>query len=375
MRGWIEKRTTPRGEGRFIARWRDAAALKHARTFTHRRDALAHLEAVLPGATAGTTVTGRVWLAAYLADLQHRHRLGAVSPSTYAAYTSILRCHLAPWLTDLRLARLTPQDVATWTAHLSEDVADGTLAPKTYNNVLGVWSALVTFGAARGLVPATLADGLHRARVLRREVAVLDATARAALLAAAPTPRLRLALTVALYGGLRRGELCGLQWGDLTPGEVARVRVSRAVVGTVVRPPKTAGSRRVVDVPGFLVTRWAEVRGDDAPARWVLPARTNRQTPMHPDVFQQAVAPAFHAVGRSCSLHLCRHTYASLLIAQGESLKYVSAQLGHASIQITQDLYGHLFHDSRRAAMDRLAQWAGSGQESPTPGRDRDDPG
>jgi len=363
MRGWIEKRTTPTGETRYVARWRDAAGRKHARAFPLRRDAAAHLETVLPTAPTPTTLTGRTWLAAYQADLTHRARLGAVSPSTVAAYQSVLRRHLAPWLTDLPLARLTAEDVSAWTVGLSEDVAAGEMAPKTYNNVLAVWSALVTFGAARGWVETRMAEGLHRARVLRRDVAILDGTARAALLHAAPPGRVRLALTVALYAGLRRGELCGLQWGDLWPGEVAKVRVQRAVVGTVVRPPKTAGSLRVVDVPAFVSALWGQVRGEDGPARWVLPSRTDRQIPMHPDVFQQTVAPAFRAIGRPCSLHLCRHTYASILIAQGEPAKYVSAQLGHASIQITLNLYGHLFHDSRKAAMDRLNEWAPSGQD------------
>lgn len=49
------------------------------------------------------------------------------------------------------------------------------------------------------------------------------------------------------------------------------------------------------------------------------------------------------------------HTYASLLINQGESIKYVSKQLGHASIQITADLYGHLFKETSVSAMRRLS--------------------
>jgi hypothetical protein len=49
-----------------------------------------------------------------------------------------------------------------------------------------------------------------------------------------------------------------------------------------------------------------------------------------------------------------RHTYASLLINQGESIKFVSRQLGHASIQITADIYSHLFKETGMAAMRRL---------------------
>jgi integrase len=53
-------------------------------------------------------------------------------------------------------------------------------------------------------------------------------------------------------------------------------------------------------------------------------------------------------------LHDTRHTFASLLLSNGESLKYVSTQLGHASIRMTADVYGHLEVGANRAAMDRL---------------------
>jgi integrase len=53
-------------------------------------------------------------------------------------------------------------------------------------------------------------------------------------------------------------------------------------------------------------------------------------------------------------VHDLRHTFASLLIQQGESLVYVKEQMGHASIQITVDIYGHLVPGGNRAAVDRL---------------------
>jgi len=53
-------------------------------------------------------------------------------------------------------------------------------------------------------------------------------------------------------------------------------------------------------------------------------------------------------------IHDLRHTFASLLIQQGESLVYVKEQMGHASIQITVDIYGHVVPGGNRAAVDRL---------------------
>jgi len=58
--------------------------------------------------------------------------------------------------------------------------------------------------------------------------------------------------------------------------------------------------------------------------------------------------------------HDLRHTFASLLIQRGESLAYVKDQLGHHSIQVTVDLYGHLVPGANRGAVDRLASAIGS---------------
>jgi hypothetical protein len=57
---------------------------------------------------------------------------------------------------------------------------------------------------------------------------------------------------------------------------------------------------------------------------------------------------------RRIRFHDLRHTFASLLIQQGESLAYVRDQMGHASIQITVDTYGHMVPGGNRAAVDRL---------------------
>jgi integrase len=67
--------------------------------------------------------------------------------------------------------------------------------------------------------------------------------------------------------------------------------------------------------------------------------------------------PLVQGIGfRRIGLHTLRHTYVSLLIAQGENIKYISRQVGHANIQMTLDTYGHLFKETSQAAMNRLDQ-------------------
>jgi hypothetical protein len=64
-------------------------------------------------------------------------------------------------------------------------------------------------------------------------------------------------------------------------------------------------------------------------------------------------------------MHSLRHTFASLLIAQGENPKYISEQMGHASINITMDRYGHLFPSTKRQAPARLeAQLAAAREQA-----------
>jgi integrase len=86
--------------------------------------------------------------------------------------------------------------------------------------------------------------------------------------------------------------------------------------------------------------------------------RTVEGTPVDPDNwYKRRFLLILERAGlRQVGLHALRHTYASLLINQGESIKYVSKQLGHASIQITADLYGHLFRETSVSAMRRLEQ-------------------
>ena len=92
----------------------------------------------------------------------------------------------------------------------------------------------------------------------------------------------------------------------------------------------------------------------DGPPAWVF---TNREgQPLDGDnvrrrVFSKALSKAKL---REIRIHDLRHTFASQLIQQGESLAYVRDQLGHSSIQVTVDVYGHLVPGSNRAAVDRL---------------------
>ena len=87
---------------------------------------------------------------------------------------------------------------------------------------------------------------------------------------------------------------------------------------------------------------------------WVLPTTTG--TVINPDNFRYRVwlSILMRASIRRIRMHDLRHTFASLLIQQGESLAYVRDQMGHHSIRVTVDTYGHLVPGGNRAAVDKL---------------------
>jgi integrase len=97
---------------------------------------------------------------------------------------------------------------------------------------------------------------------------------------------------------------------------------------------------------------WKDVPG------WVFTSEDG--TLMDPDNFRRRVWEKLlqKAGFRHLRLHDLRHTFASLLIQQGESLAYVKEQMGHHSIQVTVDIYGHLVPGGNKAAVDRLDEEA-----------------
>lgn len=97
----------------------------------------------------------------------------------------------------------------------------------------------------------------------------------------------------------------------------------------------------------------AAVRGQEA--TWLFPSLTGQQ-PMDEAPTRQAFRRTLKAAGilRRLRIHDLRHTYASLALQRGVPLVVVSRQLGHASIAITADIYGHLAPDAGRQAADAM---------------------
>jgi integrase len=217
-----------------------------------------------------------------------------------------------------------------------------------------------TFSA--GSIALTLpGPGVKLPRARRKEPVFLTAEEVGAL-ADAITPHYRILVHMAAYTGLRAGEIHGLRRCDVDVLRgVIHVRQALKDVGGHQHfgPTKTHDSR-TVSLPAFLramLNDHLAALPPGTPEALVFPSQTGK--PLRHDLFyarhfKPAVRKALPADKHGLRFHDLRHTCASLSIAAGAHPKLISARLGHSSIQITMDRYGHLYDSAEEALAESL---------------------
>ncbi len=165
--------------------------------------------------------------------------------------------------------------------------------------------------------------------------------------------RWRTVFQVMILTGARPGEIFGMSWSQIRPGEI-RVTRSADQKGRI-GPPKSAAGRRTILIGSALeqiLATWREIQpGEDDDL--VFRTRTNGvvlQSNFRKNVFNVIMREAglVDAEGKTLfSPYAFRHYFASKLIDQGMNVKYVSRQMGHEDIQTTLNIYGHLLEDSQ----------------------------
>ncbi|GJM43229.1 MAG: hypothetical protein DHS20C21_00710 [Gemmatimonadota bacterium] len=155
--------------------------------------------------------------------------------------------------------------------------------------------------------------------------------------------------------GMRRGELLGLQWGDVDWAN-ERLFVRRALYGGEVSELKSRRSYRAVFMSPTLVATLRAHRVASPPSELDLVFCNSHGRALDPDdMIKRGFMPALRRAGlRRLRFHDLRHTFASLLIHQGENVKLIQEQLGHASITVTIDRYGHLLPGAGESAAAKL---------------------
>lgn len=344
------------GTGRWQARYRAPDGRERARNFGRKLDAERFLATVEADKLRGGWVDPRLsritvaeWTARWLAAFSH------LKPTTRAGYESALRVHVLPRFGRTQLQRLRTIDIREWVA----DLEAAGLSPSTIRKAHQVLGAALKAAVADDYLPKNPALGVKLPRVQMREMLFIDASqvSRLAETMGAPYDTL---VHVLAYGGLRWGEAAALRRRRV---DVLRARLdvveSLTQVGSELHwgPTKTYQQRKVA-LPSFLRDQLAEHLNTEVGADPEALVFTSPEgAPLRNTNFRRRYwLPAAKAAGmpEGLRIHDMRHTCVALLIAQGAHPKAIQAHLGHSSITVTLDRYGHLFPSEFETLAQRL---------------------
>ncbi len=165
----------------------------------------------------------------------------------------------------------------------------------------------------------------------------------------------RMLFLLAVMSGARQGELFGLKWSDVL-FEGNQIHIQRTFNNAAWYRPKTPHSVRKIDIGPKVMGELKKWRIACPPNELDLVFPGDQGKPLtNSHVLRMHFLPALKAAGLpTMRFHDLRHTYASLLIHQGENIKYIQKQLGHSKPTVTLDIYAHLMEENNPAAADRL---------------------
>ena len=285
-----------------------------------------------------------------------------IVPQTKRGYVSRLRCQLLPEFGERKLTSITNNDISQWIAR-SIEAGVGLVAIRRSHGVLRQ-----IFGAAvlDGRLNRNPAVGVPLPRVSKREKRALSASEL--FLLARSCEGYEVLVKFAGTTGLRWGELAALQCKDisiLNRTIYVGKSLSTGLRGEQIVSSTKTDESRVVPFPKELLSDLQDLiekRGPESQL-FTMPGGGSLE---YNNFMTRIFRPSVKVSGlKDITFHSLRHTAASLLISQGTPITTVSGILGHASTQMTLDVYGHLYEDDAMTYMDRLGEklFAGTDKE------------
>ncbi len=325
-------------QGTWRARIRDHTGRQIVKTFRMKADALVWEREQLilreqgGGKAARSQDTVSQWAYNWLAMSRH------LAPGGKATYERDLERYILPDIGRIRLSDLTADDIdRVLSSHL-----DRGLAPSTVHRHYRTMRTMLEVAVTRGHLTANPARTVKPPRIPPREMLFLS-IGELEQLASTIGDRYRSWVLTAGWAGLRWAELLALRPQDIKDG-VIDVNAQLVVEGRGHQrvPPKSKASRRRVTLPPT-VARELDYHIDRYPGAFVF-TNANGEPINHASFSGNHWKPALVKAGlnRQLRIHDLRHTAVAIAIQAGAHPKTIQSRLGHASISITLDTYGHL---------------------------------
>jgi integrase len=306
---------------------------------------------------------------------------GTIKGTTLGEYAYVLRKYLIPPLGHLRASEVSPSHLRS----VFKDLLARDLSAYSVNTVRARVHALFSFATQEGVLEKNPVQAIRPQRLEGSRSRVQEPwnvhEVRKALEVAEGT-RINLFLYLAIYNGLRRGEIVALTWEDFDPNSgtllIDKSAVSaktwfrgEVVATTSIQSPKTSSSRRVVYCSPKVLDAISSARAEFVQRVGRIPSSSD------PIIFKDdgmpfvpsSISQSFH---RFCSnndlrrirVHDLRHTAAVLALEAGVPLEGVSEGLGHAGVEVTKRIYARHVPGLSRRFTDVLGDYVDSSAPS-----------
>jgi integrase len=342
-------------------------------------------EMLRQAATGGVAAPMPTTLAMLLAEFMKQHAEENLAPKTVERYRE-MAAYIAPGLLAMNMTEITPLHLSReWSRLLKcggrerKSKAPRPMKPKTVRNIAGLVSSAFLRAIRWGLATINPVTHSDLPKVRKRIGMALLPSEQDRLSQCATGPWcLSVFLDVAAASGARRGEVLALRWSDL---KGMTIFIDRSLCqtrdGLVFKSTKTEEPRKVELPPSTIACLDAHrLRQDEFRRQFGPDYRSDLDlifanpdgSPLMPNSISSTVSRLCRRLGlpKGASLHVLRHSHASLLLADGVDLATVSARLGHSSVRTTADIYSHAIRGKDHAAAqcwDEIMQRARSETE------------
>ncbi len=332
---------------------------------------LKELTAALDAGTyiAPSKVTVGQWL-----DVWQEDYLVNVRPSTVTSYEATIRNHIKPRIGAIRLESLTTHDIQEFYNSLRTPSENRkALSSKTIKNIHGILHHALQQAMLNNYIRTNPSNSCVIPRATKKKVKPLNEYQIADFLKAIKGHKYESMFLVALFTGIRQGEVCGLQWGcvDFDDGTILIDKQLQSLRGKTrgdsekysLVPTKNGKERTITAAPYVMELLWKTKQSQNANRKlWgnafqendlvFTDELGNRITP-------QALYRAFKIIVTESGMpmvrfHDLRHSYAVISLKSGDDVKTVQENLGHATAAFTLDTYGHVTEKMKKDSANRM---------------------
>lgn len=281
--------------------------------------------------------------------------------STQVKYQAIIEKHIQPNLGNYKISDITTETIGNFGSDL---LTMTSLSPKSVTDILTLIHSVVEFGFRNYPGLATSVE-VHYPKRIPKEMRVLSKTEQVLLTdyLLSNLDFCKFGVLLALWTGLRIGELCALRWEHISL-EQQTIKINstmqrlhnldpqmKANTSIVFDSPKTASSVRIIPIGNQITAICRKLDPNNINA-YIL---TGKEKPMEPRLLQYHFRQyVYHCGLKDVTFHTLRHTFATRCVEVGFEIKSLSEILGHANTSITLNRYVHCSLELKRENMNKL---------------------